>query len=111
MSLKKKLGYNWKARQQKTGTLKKHGAEAIAVPVELDSSVDGGGRELFKTPQDTNVEVLLPKKSKLTSEETASTSKRKKLNAKQRKRLLKVIEAKEKKAKVVLIKEHHTWNS
>ena len=110
MSLKKRLGYNWKARQQRP-TRKKHGSEGNSVAVELDQSVCGGReRESdLKSPLDTNVEVVLPKRSKLSDEEIPNTVKRRKLNSKQRKRLLKVVEAKEKKAKVIPIKAHHTW--
>ncbi len=98
MSSRKRVGYNWKARQQRPSS-KKHGGEAVAV--ELDESLYK--RELentLKSPLDTNVEVVLPKGPKLSEKDTLNTLKRRRLNTKQRKRLLKVVEAKEKKAKV-----------
>lgn len=114
MSLKKRLGYNWKARQQKpTGKRSREkGGESKGVAVELDDSLYGRKPEWsLKSPLDTNIEVVLPKRPKLSEEEGIDNQKRKKLNAKQRKRLLKVVEAKEKKAKVTLFKAHHTWEA
>ena len=91
----RKKGYNWKARLQ-SGTEKgKRPTESFCV--ELDESVFGGTDNLAP---DTNAPVLPSKKAKLNEDEETCTVKRRKLNAKQRKRLLKVVEAKEKKAKV-----------
>lgn len=95
MSVRKRLGYNWKARQQKDSQERRGKGESL--------------KESGTPIVDTNQQILPPKRAKLGDEETCSTSKRKKLSSKQRKRLLKVIEVKEKKAKAsTLIKAHHT---
>ena len=113
MSSRKRLGYNWKARQHRPASRKheKHGGEkreGDGPVVELDKSLYGGNS--LKSPLDTNEEVVLPKRPRLSKDETFKDTKKKKLNAKQRKRLMKVVEAKEKKAKVsTLINAHHTW--
>lgn len=102
MSSRKRLGYNWKARQQKekvnekSRSLKKdktNGSPELEPSLSYLPVQDGF---------DTNVEVLPSKKQKLVKEDDDDVHKRKKLSGKQRKRLLKVIEAKEKKAKVGL---------
>ena len=115
MSVAKKPGYNWKARQQKCVANKRirghTGKEDCEGHVELDQSCFSGYFEA--SPQDTNAQVLPPKKPKFSDKDDLGTVKRKKLSAKQKKRLLKVIEVKEKKAKVscILIEAHHTWSS
>lgn len=111
MPQKKKLGYNWRARQHKRGGFR-HNRELILrsdLPVvELGSSAteyDVGTRV-----DDSNVLVLPSKRKIADSSEFERAPKRKKLSGKQRKRLQKVVEAKEKRAKVsILIKKHYTW--
>lgn len=103
MSVRERLGYNWKARQQKrshNGKLEGGAREKrINFQVELEESIFGSVCE--SSQQDTNVQVLPPKKEKLSEKGGFCTSKKRRLNPKQRKRLLKVVEAKEKKAKVL----------
>ena len=104
MSRRKRTGYNWKARQQ---NVKASSWGVQGIQVELDESLreNESGRSLL----DTNQQVLPSKGGNKCSEKTCGDPKRRKLNLKQRKRLLKVIEAKERKAKVdTLNKAHHT---
>ena len=88
---KKRLGYNWKARQNT-----RQQAEGV-----LDSNASSKPRERIRTTgQDTNA-LLLPAHRKRSAEVGGETDvKRKRLNAKQRKRLVKILETKKKKAKV-----------
>lgn len=99
MSARRKLGYNWKARQRKTESNSRgRTVQGEGFRVELDSSLFGGGDEGV---WDTNVQVLPSKRAKSREEEEdCTTYKRKRLSSRQRKRLLKVIEVKERKAKV-----------
>ena len=109
MPPKKKLGYNWKARQQKrVDRIRKQNLSA-PVRVEFGSpATDYVGA----CGDDSNVLVLPSKRKAPDSDEAERTLKRKKLSGKQRKRLLKVLETKEKKARVsVLNKAHCTWSS
>ena len=81
---RKKLGYNWKARQSgeslgRGQTARKAGAE----PAE-----------------DTNALVLPARSRKRVESEQDAAPKRKRLSTKQRKRLTKILEVREKKAKV-----------
>ena len=101
MSSRKSLRYNWKARQN--GTVK-----GRLRPLNTNGNV-GFDSSYFSTAPfqdvlDTNVEVLPSKKTKLDTEDDDALPsvvyKRKKLSGKQKKRLLKVIEVKKKKAKV-----------
>ena len=105
MSSTKKRGYNWKARLQKCDAKVSSGGSSIYV--ELDQSCSSCHEA------DTNAQVLLPVKQKLSEKDDihdVNGLKRKKLSVKQRKHLLKVVEAKERKAKVFcLIKAHYTW--
>lgn len=106
MSSRRRVGYNWKARQRKPKSEK---IKRRGFCVELDEALfDSSSCSLDRNEEDSNVQILPPKKVKL-AEDAAGTLERKKLNAKQRKRLLKVIEAKEKKAQVTPINAHHTW--
>lgn len=105
MSRRKRTGYNWKARQQ---NIKAGSGGVRGIHVELDESLREN--ESCRSLLDTNQQVLPPKGAGKCSEETCGDSKRRKLNSKQRKRLLKVIEVKERKAKVLTLnKAHHTW--
>lgn len=97
MSSRKK-GYNWKARR--SGNDKPVEKSEKTCLVELDESLFGSNA--CSNELDTNVQVLPPKRAKLSEEYDTCTSKRKRLNSKQKKRLLKVVEAKEKKVKVYI---------
>lgn len=98
----RKRGYNWKARQHKKDTVEKRRKATKEVSknldVELDPSVFASSNS--NDYDGTNVQVLPSKKQKLNVGEDIGISRKKKLSSKQRKRLLKVIEVKEKKAKV-----------
>lgn len=90
--------YNWKARQRSGDELKKSGKASFQV--ELDESLFGSSCATCEYDLDSNIQVLPSRKARLSEDSDEHVVKRKKLNAKQRKRLLKVVEAKEKKAKV-----------
>jgi hypothetical protein len=92
----KRVRYNWKARQNDH----KKGEGKSVERVELDKSLFDGSCTDSEHPLDSNVQILPTKKAKLSEDSDDRVVKRKKLSAKQRKRLLKVVEAKEKKAKV-----------
>ena len=81
---KRKSGYNWRARQP---------------PSEVR---DRGSRrgESGTERDDPNAFVLAPKPKKSLNLTGEAGSKRKRLGCKQKKRLIKIVEAKEKKAKV-----------
>ena len=98
----KRLGYNWKARQKKRNADKKSHLVKLengcgVVYAKLSCSLDAPMQDVS---YDANAEILPSKKRKLVEEDGAIENKRKKLSGKRRKQLLKVIEAKEKKAKV-----------
>lgn len=95
----KSTRYNWKARQRSGNGLKKKSGET-SVQVELDESLLGSSCATCEYELDSNMQVLPSKKARLSENSDEHVVKRKKLNAKQRKRLLKVVEAKEKRAKV-----------
>lgn len=84
---RRKLGYNWRARQTRHdgSTTRK----SLATRFEASEQVE-----------DINALVLPPRPKKRIKEAEERGSKRKKLSAKQRKRLMKVLEVKEKKTKV-----------
>lgn len=97
---RKKLGYNWKARQSHYDQGGSRGAGRPA----------SGLREEKARLEDSNVLVLPARRKRSVEEGEENTSKRKRLSTKQRKRLMKVLEAKEKKAKVVVLNNaHSTW--
>ena len=110
MPPKKKLGYNWRARQHKRSGFRNNQELLLSSDfplVELESSAT---EYVGARVDDSNVLVLPSKRKGVDSSESERTPKRKKLSGKQRKRLQKIIEAKEKKARVsVLIKKHCTW--
>ena len=94
---RQKLGYNWKARQPKGGASFKRKRDNVSCgDVQADQLGQFGG----ESEGDTNVFALPEKKAKLDPLETKSVKKRKKLSSKERKRLQKIVEAKERKAKV-----------
>ena len=94
MSSKRKRGYNWKARQQKT--VSNVGAERLVPEIEGLSDADvyhaGVGH--------SNALVLPSKRKKIRHDDVDPAPKRKKLSTRQKKRLQKIIEAKERKAQV-----------
>lgn len=94
MSLKRKLGYNWKARQQKAQS--NVGAERTVPEVESLSDADA----YYAGVGDSNALVLPSKRKKARTEDVEEAPKRKKLSTRQKKRLQKIIEAKERKAQV-----------
>ena len=96
---KKKLGYNWKARQQ-NGSNKEvlDRRKSSICDVASEGSWRSGNNAL-----DTNIDVLPPKKSKVDKKEDDVTVLKRKLSGKQRKRLQKVLEVKRKKAQVGFI--------
>lgn len=87
---RKKLGYNWKARQSG------HDGRS-SCRVSVASRTRPGTSQ---PAEDTNALVLPSKPKKRIEEVVDRGSKRKRLNAKQRKRLMKVLEVKEKKDRV-----------
>lgn len=97
MSSKKKLGYNWKARQRKHQR-DVDTRERVVPKVEGLSETDA-----YLTCEgvgDSNVLVLSAKRKKVDTDNVEPAPKRRKLSVKQRKRLQKIVEAKEKKAQV-----------
>ena len=97
---RKKLGYNWKARQSHHDQGGGRGAGGPA----------SGLREEKARLEDSNALVLPAHRKRSVEEGEENTSKRKRLSTKQRKRLIKVLEAKKKKAKVVILNNaHSTW--
>ena len=99
MSTTKKRRYNWKARQQKKGDgdkdrQKKHVSSEALESVYVASKYEG-------TREDSSNAFILPsKRKKIEPEESEEEPARKKLSSKQKKRLQKIIETKEQKAKV-----------
>ena len=96
MSSKRKLGYNWKARRQKAQS--NVGAERSVPEIEglsvADTSYHAG------VPDDSNALILPSKRKKIKTEDADPAPKRKKLSSKQKKRLQKIVEAKQRKAQV-----------
>lgn len=95
MSATKRRRYNWKARQQKKGDgeyrRKKH---VSSEPFEV-------AREYEEMCEDSSNAFILPsKRKKIEFEASEEEPTRKKLSSKQKKRLQKIIETKEQKAKV-----------
>ena len=91
----KKKRYNWKARQRKHGDDPTYGGNTFVLNVLEDDE----NAKVFV--DDTNA-LVLPVKRKCQGSEkrTISQPKRRKLNSRQRKRLEKIVEAKEKKSRV-----------
>lgn len=102
MSARKRKGYNWKARQVAKGR-----RTAIT---DLNSLIEDAAEAHDTQGGDTNF-VALPSKGASRKEDeadlAAAVKKRTKLNPKQKKRLRKVLEAKEKKAKVLHLHADH----
>ena len=100
MSLRKKLGYNWKARQRKVCSNGRSGEVALPKVEGLSESATYCGSEGHGLVGDSNALVLPSKRKKTDQSDGEPAPKRKKLSSKQKKRLMKVLEAKEKKAQV-----------
>ncbi len=97
--MQKVLGYNWKARQGKVKKVE----ERSSIRIEVDQSLFSSSKAYRNNDDeaDTNAELLPSvKKQKLGEEDEKDAPKRKKLTKRRRKQLLKVVEAKERKAKV-----------
>lgn len=112
MSSRKRLGYNWKARQQKGNVkVRSRSLKINGNGVDVESSYSPSAP--FRGVLDTNVEVLPSKKRKLDDAEDGDAMSKvvykRKLSGKQRKHLLKVIEVKKRKAKVIPIKAPRMW--
>ena len=86
----KKLGYNWRARQSGNDKRRPHPSLSAGKTGSAASEPCG----------DTNALVLPPRAEKRLKGTEERAPKRKRLSAKRRKRLMKVLDAKEKKAKV-----------
>ena len=101
MSSRKKPGYNWKARQGKAHS-NDGGNEGMVPQEEGLSEWTGVGPSKVgpSTAGDSNVLVLPSKRKKTDASTTTPASKRKKLSSKQKKRLRKIVEAKERRAQV-----------
>lgn len=103
MPLKKKR-FNWKARQQTKGETRKTSKAAYAQVEGLLAQADAKLDSYLATADETdsNVLVIPPKKRKTRQEEEVGgvESKRSKLSNRERKKLKKIVEAKEKKTKV-----------
>ena len=93
MPPRKKLGYNWKARQQQ----RRDGRKQKKTHYDGLKPVDSMAEYAEAGEEDPNAFVLPSKRRKV---EHSETEKRKKLSSKQRKRLQKIVEAKEKKTEV-----------
>ncbi|XP_064392775.1 probable ATP-dependent RNA helicase DHX37 isoform X2 [Halichondria panicea] len=88
MAFRKRLGYNWKARKNPV----KKASQEIVPKVELDDQTGSH-------PDDTNSLVLPSRKRVSSGADEECIPKRKKLSSKHRKRLQKIVESREKKAK------------
>ncbi len=93
----KKLGYNWKARQSRRSEPSNRTRETVASGDAVSAQEVRYGDAC---DWDTNALVLPKKRAKLEPAEAINAHKKKKLSTKQRKRLQKIVEAKEMKAKV-----------
>lgn len=91
---RKKLGYNWKARQ--SGIDGKSGRRRL---VDRRRGLETSN-QVQELAEDTNALVLPSKLKKRTEKVADRGTKRKRLSAKQRKRLMKVLEVKERKNRV-----------
>lgn len=101
MSSRRKVGYNWKARQRRSYADGDNGDTVPEVEglLKTDSYyVDGGGHG---TVSDSNAFILPSKRKKSDVSHVESAPKRKKLSSKQKKRLQRILEAKEKKVQVM----------
>lgn len=109
MPPKRKLGYNWKARQQKR--VDRIGKQNLSAPSSVRVEFERPATDYVGACGDDSNVLVLPSKRKANgSDEVERAPKRKKLSSKQRKRLLKVLETKQKKARVsILNKAHSTW--
>ena len=93
---RKKHGYNWRARQKQPKSVKK----AREKHVEAVGNILYNKEVEYATLEDTNALVLPAKRKRSRQDEDGEAPKKKKLSSSQRKRLQKIVEAKERKAKV-----------
>ena len=101
MSLRKKPGYNWKARQRKAHSDGCSNEDMVPQGEGLSESDALCWTGVGPTAADDSNALVLPCKRKKTDASTTKpTPKRKKLSTKQKKRLQKIVEAKERKAQV-----------
>lgn len=98
MSSKRKRGYNWKARQQKALSLSDVCTER-AIP-EIEGLSDLDALHYTNSADDSNALILPSKRKKTRTDVVEPAPKRKKLSTRQKKRLQKIVEAKERKTKV-----------
>lgn len=99
MPPRKKLGFNWRARQKSEG----RESEAADRAKRLRKAhEDEGEVYLAAAADDTNAYVLPPSSKRKKGNQAAEEKKAKKLSDKQRKRLMKIVEAKEKKSRVYM---------
>ena len=93
------------ARQEKKSKKSKASASSTVSNIAIDSETFG--ERIEASEGDSNALILVPKpKSSIEPNEDDGKKKKKKLTARERKRLQKIVEAKEKKAKV---RECSTW--
>ncbi len=97
MAVRNRLGYNWKARHRSS----KKSSHSFSVEALPEVELDNGLIETLKVQDDSNSLVLPGTKRVNSNTDKESLPKRKKLSHRQRKRLQKIVESKEKKAKVV----------
>ena len=97
----KRRRYNWKARQQARGKTRKT-SESANVQMESYVQVDAKRHSFLTTTDDSNAIVLPPRKRKTDRKEQLGREdpKRSRLSNKERKKIKKIAEAKEKKSKV-----------
>ena len=96
MSTRKKVGYNWKARQQKAVTNGGRGKGTLLPEVEGLSEASYH----CTTSHDSNALILPSKRKKADATKDESAPKRKKLSAKQKRRLQKILDTRKKKEQV-----------
>lgn len=97
--------YNWKARQQKHGENSKYEGNMSLLGVLEDVQK---GNDVNIALDDSNA-LVLPSKRKHRGSEDADKPqpKLRKLSSRQRKRLEKIVEAKEKKSRVGVVEDRH----
>lgn len=97
MSSRRKRGYNWKARQQKTSQCDV-GAERSIPEHEIEGLSDADA--YYSSVGDSNALILPCKRKKIRTDDVEPAPRRKKLSTRQKKRLQKIVEAKERKERV-----------
>lgn len=102
LRMPKSKGYNWKARQAQRGegNSRSNG--------DQDSSANGSTEHYRTDLSDANVVVLPAKRKPVEDESSKLEPKRKKLSNREKKRLTKIVEVKEKKKRVIIPINAHT---